>query len=332
MGEGGTEALGGSRRGAQPVEAEEGRPDHRRGGDLHDPGRRGQLRDLRADLLPEGRGVAVEQAAAQDHVDVQAGQAEPADGRPGHGHHLGHLPGDDPGRDRVAGLGLGEHQRDQLQHPPPFDPAQEQRLDQGQGAALAEPAGDQAGQGRRLPAAVLAAQGGADGGHAEVAAAAPVPRQLPDGREAHLAAVGGDPDAVHAGADHHPDPPGAVAPGPPDREHVVVQQRLAGPAPSGDRRPQGLVVGREVEAGQAPDPDLGQRAPAGRDAGVLAGRRDQRLQSLHGRRDTQVVVGGPGPAGRPEHPAGGVDQGHLGLGVAPVDGEHRRRGRVSKLS
>jgi hypothetical protein len=111
-----------------------------------------------------------------------------------------------------------------------------------------------------------------------------------------------------------------------------VQHHLAGPAAAGDRRPERLVVGREVEAGQAPDPDLGQRAAGGRDAGVLAGGHDQRLQRLHGGLDAEVVVGAPGPAGGPEHAAGGVDQGHLGLGVAPVDREHGGACRVRKLS
>jgi hypothetical protein len=83
---------------------------------------------------------------------------------------------------------------------------------------------------------------------------------------------------------------------------------------------------------QAPDPDLGQRAAVGRQAGVAAGRPDQGLQRLHGGLDAEVVVGGPGPTGGPEHVADGVDQGHVGLGVAPVDGQDGHCCRVRKLS
>src|SRR5262245_30665145 len=70
MGEGGTKMLGGSRTVPEPVEAEERRPDHRRGGDLGEPGGRGDLADRRADPLEEGRGLAMEQAAAEHHLDV----------------------------------------------------------------------------------------------------------------------------------------------------------------------------------------------------------------------------------------------------------------------
>jgi hypothetical protein len=193
-------------------------------------------------------------------------------------------------------------------------------------------AGDQPGQGRPRPAAVLASQGRPDRGHADVGAAAPVARQLPEGREPDLAAVGGDPDAVDARPQHHPDPPRPFAAGPEHGEDVVVEQHPAGPAAAGHGRPQGLVVGRQVETGQAPHPDLGQGPFAGLQAGAVAGGRDQLLQGVHGRRHAEVVVGGPGAAGGPEQVAGRVDQGHVGLGVAAVHGQDRRGCRVRKLS
>src|SRR6266567_312750 len=81
VGERGPPPPGSLRRRAEPVEAEQGGTDHRRRGHLPEPGGRRDRGDPAADALQEGRVVPPEDAAAQDHVGVPVGQAEPADRR-----------------------------------------------------------------------------------------------------------------------------------------------------------------------------------------------------------------------------------------------------------
>src|SRR6266540_5537566 len=121
-GEGGTQPPGRLRGRAELVEPEQSRPDHRRRGQPPEPGRWGDRGDPSADPFEESRVVALEQAAAEDHVGVPVGQAEPADRRRRHVDDLVRLPLDDLGGGQVAGLGGGEHQRGQLQHPVLVDP------------------------------------------------------------------------------------------------------------------------------------------------------------------------------------------------------------------
>src|SRR6266496_5077888 len=116
VGEGGPEPPGGLGGRAEPVQAEQGGPDHRRRGHLPEPGRGRDRGDPGADPLEEGRVVALEQPTAEDHVHVPGGQPEPADRRPHHRDHFVHLPPDDLRGDLVAGFGGREHQRRQLQH------------------------------------------------------------------------------------------------------------------------------------------------------------------------------------------------------------------------
>ena len=104
----------------------------------------------------------------------------------------------------------------------------------------------------------------------------------------NAAAVGGDPDAVHAGADHHPDLQVSLPARRTANTSLCSSASRAQPRPATAGPSASSSAG--VEAGQAPDPDLGQRAAGGREAGVLAGGRDQLLERLHGGRDPEVVV------------------------------------------
>ena len=179
-----------------------------------------------------------------------------------------------------------------------------------------------AGSGWSRPASVLAAQGGAHRGHADVAAAAPVAGQLPDRREAHLAAVGRDPDAVHAGPDHHADP--QVRPLPARRRrNVVVQQHLAGPAAAGDRRPQRWSsAGKSTPAGHQTPTAASGRSPAGRPASWQAATISASSVSMAAG-TPRWWWDAPGPRAAPSTPPPASTRA-VGLGVAPVDGQDRR--------
>src|SRR6266511_1588514 len=81
VGEGGPQPAGGLGGRAEPVEAEQGRPDHRRRGHLHEGGSGGDRGDPGADTVQEGRIVALEQTTAEDDVGVPVGEPEAADRR-----------------------------------------------------------------------------------------------------------------------------------------------------------------------------------------------------------------------------------------------------------
>src|SRR6266540_4675365 len=290
VGEGGPQPAGGLGGRAEPVEAEQGRPDHRRRGHLPEGGSGGDRGDPGADTVQEDRIVALEQTTAEDDVGVPVGEPEAADRRGHHGDDLLHLPPDDLRGGPVASLGGREHQRRQLQHPLLIDPPEVDRLHYGERRGQPEVPGYQPLQCRPRPAAVLAAQRGADSGHTDQVAASPVARERTEGGEARLGAVRRDAGAVHAGPDHHGNPPGALGPRTQHSEDVVAQEVLARPPAPGDLRRKDRVVGREVEAGQAPDPELGEWAVGGVPARVAIGRSDHRLERLHRALDPERLV------------------------------------------
>ena len=99
--------------GADAVQSQLGGPDDRRIAEDGDRRRGGHPGDAVADAVEECRVVVAEDPAAQDHIDIEPGHAETADGGGRQRHDLIGLSVDDRARDSVApGRGLEHHRRE----------------------------------------------------------------------------------------------------------------------------------------------------------------------------------------------------------------------------
>src|SRR5439155_3216940 len=107
---------------------------------------------------------------------------------------------------------------------------------------------------------------------ADVVAAAPVPCEVAEGREAHMLSVGRHADAIHAGAAGHCDAPAALRAGTQDGERVVSDTRLDRPTARLERGARDVLLLREVQAGEHDLREL--------DAAVETGLVDEILQRV----------------------------------------------------
>ena len=108
------------------------------------------------------------------------------------------------------------------------------------------------------PAPILAARSGRERGEADVVPAAPVAGGRTEGREAKLAPVGRDADAVDPGATDDRDTPTTLGAGAQKRQRVVSDDDLISPRPLFQRAPKIVLLGREVDPGKE---HLGDRNP-----------------------------------------------------------------------
>ena len=102
----------------------------------------------------------------------------------------------------------------------------------------------------RLPAPVLAARGDPERLEADVVTAAPVARDPAQRREPHATAVRRHADAVDPGTADDGDTPPALGAGAEHGQRVVADPDVVRPAPRLEGRAQGVLLGREVHAGE----------------------------------------------------------------------------------
>ena len=148
------------------------------------------------------------EAAAESDRDRLVRQLEAFERDADHGHDLlGETVDDRPGRGVV--LGLGEDDRRQLNHAALGDAACVDRLGELHRRLEPEMLRNRALEGRLLAAPVLAPRRCERRGKADVVAAAPVAGRPAERREAGVAPVGRDADAVDPGAADDRDAPAA---------------------------------------------------------------------------------------------------------------------------
>ena len=184
---------------------------------------------------------------------------------------------------------------------------------------------DEAFERRGRPAPVLASRSGRGGCEADVEAPSPVARGRAERREAGMPAVGRHSDAVDSRAAHDGDTPAALRPCAEDREGVVPDEDLIGPAACRDGGADLVLFGREVdprhqECGDVRDP------PLRRAAERLF---DQLRDDLHRALDADVVGRARRAAREAEHVPLGRDDRDVRLRVATVDCERVLHAAVS---
>ena len=173
---------------------------------------------------------------------------------------------------------------------------------------------------RPRAAPVLAPGCGADGGEADVVAAAPVTGDRAERREANLAAVAGDADAVDAGTADDCDAPAVRCPGAQDREGVVAHDGACRPAPGRERSGDLLLLARVVHAREQERAHRGGRVRH-RDARTPAGIPEQPVEHPQAPVAAEVVRRALGAANEGEQLAVGAEEREVRLRVAAVDRE-----------
>ena len=330
--------AGGGGGGVHVIQAEQRRAGHRRDVDHADLGSRGRLGELPGDAGNQQRVPRGDDAAAQHHGSGQPRKAQPAHRGGRHDRDLaGQALHDLPGHG-VALVGRAQQyggQADQVvvRNLALVD-ADRHLLD----PLHAEVAGQVARQRCLRAAAVFRADRVPEHLEAQPAAAAPVAR---DGAESQ---VPGDPavrrhaDGVDARAADHRDAPVRLSPvdqaRTQDGEGVVDHGGAVAPPLRLHRRGVLRLLFRQVGVGQAGYGVPGQRVRGASSTAVQLrrGLLDHRVQDQHRLVDTDLVRVDAGAAGGGEQSTVGGDQGHVGLAVASVDGQHRRPERPRLVS
>ena len=185
------------------------------------------------------------------------------------------------------------------------------------GVVDAEVRRDEPLEARLRAAPVLAARRRGQRGEADVAAAAPVAGDLAERREARVASVRRDPDAVDAGTAGDCHAPAALRPGAEHGEGVVANRHAAGPAARGRRRL------------RPPAPRRGKSTPARNRSATSAAPREAPAASTTSssitssdRLEAEMVRRAGRPAPEREQLAVRAHEREVGLRVAAVDGEH----------
>src|SRR5581483_8275622 len=261
--------------GAELVEREQRRADDvRRAGRAHlDP--RADVPEALLDGVEQPAVAALEQTAAEQHLDRLLHQLQTFQRRPGERDDLVGEAVDDRRGDRILS-GLREHERRQLEYTPLRDQLAVHRLGELLRRAQAEVARDEPLEARLRAAPVLAPGRGEDGGEADVAPAAPVAGDRAERRKPRVAPVRRDADAVDARTAYDGDAPSLLGARAQDGEGVVLDERPRGPAAGVDQLLQMLLLRREVDAGEQDRGDLGHRQLGVRQARV----RDRALEEL----------------------------------------------------
>jgi hypothetical protein len=159
---------------------------------------------------------------------------------------------------------------------------------------------------------VLATNGRADG--RETHRARTVHRVAADRaerREAYVAAVRADADAVHPVPARDRDAPAACAPCPEHRKRVVADDGLGRPAAFLGFREVGVLLVREVEAGDEQDCEIGRSPDLGR----------ERVDGIGARPDTDDLRVAERSSGKTEQGPVLANQRRVGLRASAVDRE-----------
>jgi hypothetical protein len=172
-----------------PVKSEHRRPDDGRRLQDDDLGARRDGADPRVDPLEERREVVAEDPAAEDDVHIELAHPELADRRARHRRDLVGLPVDDRASHRVAFLRSREHHGRELDEPVVRQAAEVHRLHHLSRPPHAVLTRDEGAERGALATSVLCAKRVPERHGADVHPAAPVARDLADGREPVLASV-----------------------------------------------------------------------------------------------------------------------------------------------